>query len=125
MNVTVLRPTLFAESSRLFCIITLRFQRNQCREALHLFQTILDCQRRLHGELHADVGSAWHNVGIALLRAKRHDQALQVFEKAVHVRKDSLGKNRPEVAVRGKTFGVIELCCFVSMSLTRVVCFFL
>ena len=97
------------KNSRLLCI-TLCPQRNQCREALHLFQTILDCQRRLHGELHADVGSAWHNIGIALLRSKRHDQALKAFEKAVHVRIGSLGKNHPEVAVRG-TFGGVELCC--------------
>lgn len=51
------------------------------------------------GELHPDVGSAWHNVGIALLRSERHDKALQAFERAVRVRKGSLGKDHPEVAV--------------------------
>jgi tetratricopeptide (TPR) repeat protein len=83
----------------LYCL--LRTQRNQYREALHLFQIILDCQRRQLGELHPDVGSAWHNVGVALLRSERHDKALEAFERAVRVRKGSLGKEHPEVAVSG------------------------
>lgn len=61
------------------------------------------------GELHPDVGAAWHNVGIALLRSERHDKALEAFERAARVRKGSLGKDHPEVAVSLVKVGITQL----------------
>lgn len=76
---------------------------------MHLFQIILDSQRRTFGELDPDVGAAWHNVGVALLRSERHDKALEAFERAVRVRKGSLGKDHPEVAVSLVKVGITQL----------------
>ncbi len=74
-----------------------------------MFQIILDCQRRTYGELHADVGAAWHNVGVAFLRSERHRKALEAFERAVRVRKGSLGKEHPEVALSLVKVGMTQL----------------
>jgi eukaryotic-like serine/threonine-protein kinase len=74
-------------------------QRNLMQESLQLFEIVLDCQRRRHGPLHEDVAAALHNVGIANVRMERHEKALQAFEEAVRLRKGSLGRDHPHVAV--------------------------
>lgn len=60
---------------------------------------MLDSQRRIHGELHEDVGAAMHNVGLAHLRSNDHEEAVGYFQRAARVRKGSLGREHPEVAV--------------------------
>lgn len=64
-----------------------------------MFETVLQCQRQKHGELHEEVGAALHNVGLVHLRAERHTEALEAFEWAVRVRKGALGRDHPDVAV--------------------------
>ena len=65
-----------------------------------LFDIVLQCQRHRHGPLHPDVAAALHNMGIAQLRAQNYSEALMAFEEAARVRKGSLGKDHPLVAVR-------------------------
>jgi tetratricopeptide (TPR) repeat protein len=79
------------------CILT---QDGDALDALPLFETILECQRRRNGQLHPDVASALHNVGIVYLRAQNHGEALKAFEEAARIRKGSLGREHPQVAVR-------------------------
>ncbi|KAI2493777.1 hypothetical protein MHU86_20740 [Fragilaria crotonensis] len=67
---------------------------------------VLECQRRIRGELHEDVGAALHNVGLVHLRLNEHTQALDYFELAVRVRKGSLGRDHPEVAVSQVKVGI-------------------
>lgn len=81
-------------------------QKNRLLEAKHLFSTVLDCQRKTHGELHEDVGAALHNVGLVHLRLNEHAQALDYFERAVRVRKGSLGREHPEVALSQVKVGI-------------------
>lgn len=45
------------------------------------------------------MAAAQHNVGIALLRSERLEEALEAFEAAVRMRKGALGRDHPEVAV--------------------------
>lgn len=68
-------------------------------EATEYFKTILQCQRRLHGPFHQDVAAALHNCGLAQLRAGHHHHAQKSFEEAVRIRKGTLGKEHPHVAV--------------------------
>jgi hypothetical protein len=74
-------------------------QVNDCMDALRLFKVVLECQQRRHVDLHPDVAAALHNVGIAQLRALNYPEALKAFEEAARVRKGSLGKEHPQVAV--------------------------
>jgi len=76
------------------------YQENDLVDALSLFEIVLQCQRRRHGHLHPDVAAALHNVGIAQLRAQNLEQALKAFEEAARIRKGSLGRDHPHVAVR-------------------------
>ena len=69
-------------------------------DAYRLFDVVLQCQRHLQGPLHPDVAAALHNVGIVQLRSQNHSEALKAFEEAARVRKGSLGKDHPLVAVR-------------------------
>jgi eukaryotic-like serine/threonine-protein kinase len=69
-------------------------------DATNLFEIVLQCQQRRHGQIHPDVASALHNVGIAHLRSQKHPEALTAFEEATRVRKSVLGKDHPLVAVR-------------------------
>lgn len=71
-----------------------------------MFMAVLECQRRIRGELHEDVGAALHNVGLVHLRLNEHTQALDYFELAVRVRKGSLGRDHPEVAVSQVKVGI-------------------
>lgn len=48
--------------------------------------------------MHADVGAALHNVGIAQLRAQNHEEALKAFEETSRIRKGALGRDHPLVA---------------------------
>lgn len=91
------------DQSSLFLTTT---QKNRLQESRHLFMTILECQRKARGELHADVGAALHNVGLVHLRLNKHAQALEYFERAVRVRKGSLGREHPEVAVSQVKVGI-------------------
>jgi len=84
-------------------------KKNRLLEANHLFITVLDCQRKAHGELHEDVGAALHNVGLVHLRANEYGEALAYFERAVRVRKGSLGREHPEVAVSQVKVGITLL----------------
>lgn len=70
---------------------------------------MLQCQRRRRGHLHPDVAAALHNVGIAQLRAQNHSEALKAFEEAARVRKGSLGRDHPHVAVRSV---VLHFSCY-------------
>ena len=74
-------------------------QNNRMEESLQLFELVVDCQRLRNGALHEDVASALYNVGIANLRLERTTTALQAFEESVRIRKGSLGKDHPLVAV--------------------------
>ena len=69
-------------------------------DAYRLFDVVLQCQRHLQGPLHPDVAAALHNVGIVQLRSQNHSEALKAFEEAARIRKGSLGKDHPLVAVR-------------------------
>jgi tetratricopeptide (TPR) repeat protein len=80
-------------------LLTFLLQENNFADAVALFQAVLDCQKSRHGPLHADVGAALHNVGIAQLRAHNYPEALKAFEEAARVRKGSLGRDHPQVAV--------------------------
>jgi tetratricopeptide (TPR) repeat protein len=74
-------------------------QVNDFVDALRLFEVVLECQQRRNGDLHPDVAAALHNVGIAQLRALNYPEALKAFEEAARVRKGSLGREHPQVAV--------------------------
>jgi Tetratricopeptide repeat len=97
-------PELHREASR-------QLANNNPIDAVHLFETILRCQRRRFGALHPDVASALHNVGLGHLRAQNHLEALKAFEEAARVRKGSLGKDHPLVAV--SAFGSVQIDHFV------------
>ena len=75
------------------------FQNHYYDEATEYFKVILQCQRRRHGPFHQDVAAALHNCGLAQLRAGSHHEALKSFEEAVRIRKGTLGKEHPHVAV--------------------------
>merc|ERR1719343_988184 len=55
-------------------------------EAVALLEMVVECQKVKNGPLHAHVGSAVHNVGIAYLRGDVHYKAFQTFEEAVRAR---------------------------------------
>jgi Tetratricopeptide repeat len=76
-----------------------QLQDGNVADAQRLFEVILQCQRHVHGPLHEDVAAALHNIGITQLRAQNHTEALKAFEEAARVRKGSLGKDHPLVAV--------------------------
>jgi tetratricopeptide (TPR) repeat protein len=76
-----------------------------------LFTAILEIQRKKYGELHENVGSALHNVGLVRLRLENYQEALDNFERAVRVRKGALGKDHPDVAVSQMKIGL----CFLLM----------
>lgn len=78
---------------------SIHLQRGDVVDAQHLFEVILNCQRHRHGPLHPDVASALHNIGITMLRAQNHSEALKAFEEAARVRKGALGKDHALVAV--------------------------
>jgi tetratricopeptide (TPR) repeat protein len=77
-----------------------QLKENNIVDAQRLFEVVLQCQRHRHGPLHPDVAAALHNIGITQLRAQNHSEALKAFEEAARVRKGSLGKDHPLVAVR-------------------------
>jgi tetratricopeptide (TPR) repeat protein len=86
-------PEIHQEASR-------QLQNGNTVDAYRLFDVVLQCQRHTHGPLHPDVAAALHNVGIVQLRSQNHSEALKAFEEAARVRKGSLGKDHPLVAVR-------------------------
>lgn len=89
--------------------------------ALAAFTQVLEIQRRAHGEVHPAVASAHHNLGTvhakraAVLkedsRSQKHcrSQALECFQTAARVARDSLGKNHPNVAVSLVRIGFLLL----------------
>lgn len=89
--------------------------------ALAAFTQVLQIQQRTHGDIHPAVASAHHNLGTvhakraALLsegsRSQRHcrSQALECFQAAARVARDSLGKNHPNVAVSLVRIGFLLL----------------
>jgi Tetratricopeptide repeat len=86
-------PEIHEEASR-------QLKNGNTVDAYRLFDVVLQCQRHLQGPLHPDVAAALHNVGIVQLRSQNHSEALKAFEEAARVRKGSLGKDHPLVAVR-------------------------
>lgn len=68
-------------------------------KALKKFETILASILERFGETHHRVGAALHNVGIANLRAGKLDDAMDAIEEAVRIRKLTLGRGDPKVAV--------------------------
>lgn len=78
-------------------------------DAQRLFGIVLQCQRSRHGQLHPDVAAALHNLGITLLRAQKHEEALNSFEEAARIRKGSMGQDHPMVAV--SSFGLAIIHC--------------
>eukprot|EP00978_Attheya_sp_CCMP212_P004917 scaffold10757_cov57-Attheya_sp.AAC.2 len=84
-------------------------KRNDSSEALRIFTALLEFYRKRHGELHMNVGSAHHNVGVVYLRAGSHREALDAFQRAVRVRKGALGRDNPDVAVSLVKVGISHL----------------
>ncbi|GAX28176.1 hypothetical protein FisN_35Lh030 [Fistulifera solaris] len=90
-------------------------------QALVSFTQVLQIQQRAHGGVHPTVASAYHNLGTvhakraALLkeesRSQKHcrSQALECFQAAARVARDSLGKNHPNVAVSLVRIGFLLL----------------
>mmetsp|Transcript_2525 Transcript_2525/g.3722 ORF Transcript_2525/g.3722 Transcript_2525/m.3722 type:complete len:1222 (+) Transcript_2525:77-3742(+) len=79
---------------------------NRLSEAQQLFTTIFHCQRKILGEVHEDIGSALHNIGLTYLRSNDHIQALGYFERAVRMREGALGKEHPDVAISKVKVGI-------------------
>eukprot|EP00977_Amphora_coffeiformis_P013721 scaffold3666_cov160-Amphora_coffeaeformis.AAC.2 len=78
-------------------------------DAVHLFDMILQCQKRRNGNSHADVAAALYNLGIAQLRYQAHGEALKCFEEAARMRKAVLGREHPDVAVSLVKVGITLL----------------
>ena len=78
-------------------------------DAVHLFDVILQCQKRRNGNSHADVAAALYNLGIAQLRCQAHGEALKCFEEAARMRKEVLGREHPDVAVSLVKVGITLL----------------
>lgn len=78
-------------------------------DAVHLFDVVLQCQKRRNGTVHADVASALYNLGIAQLRSRNHGEALKAFEEAARIRKGALGRDHPQVAVSLVKVGITLL----------------
>lgn len=78
-------------------------------DAVHLFDVVLQCQKRRHGVAHADVASALYNLGIAQLRSQNHAEALKAFEEAARTRKVVLGREHPQVAIALVKVGITLL----------------
>ena len=74
-----------------------------------MFQTLLSAHRSKHGELHHLIGSTLHNIGIVLLRSEKYEDALESFEKAVRIRKGSIGRDHADVAVSLVKVGISQL----------------
>jgi tetratricopeptide (TPR) repeat protein len=96
-------------------------QSGDYEQALDAFTQVLQIQQRAHGDAHPTVASAHHNLGTvhakraALLkedsRSQKHcrSQALECFQAAARVARDSLGKNHPNVAVSLVRIGFLLL----------------
>jgi len=52
-----------------------------------------------YGKSSARVGAVLHNIGIVHVRADNLNPAIDALEKAVRIRKHSLGSRHPKVAV--------------------------
>ena len=92
-------------------------QKNDNVDALALFELVLGCQRRRNGHLHPDVAAALHNVGIAHLRSQNYGEALKAFEEAARIRKGSLGRDHPHVAVsRKRSVMDARVLCFMVLA---------
>ena len=74
-----------------------------------MFQSNLLVYRSKHGELHQTIGSTLHNIGIVLLRSEKYNDALESFEKAVRIRKGSIGRDHADVAVSLVKVGITQL----------------
>ncbi len=81
-------------------IILISFvQSGKYAKAVTGFEAILALLLKRYGESHHRVGAALHNVAIANLRAGQLDEAVDAIEEAVRIRKITLGKDSPKVAV--------------------------
>ena len=94
----------------LYAVGASHLERNEYSEAEIIFRTLIEYHRKKHGEIHPYVGSAMHNLGIVLLRAERHEDALAAFEDAVRVRKMmSTKRGSADVAVSLVKVGISNL----------------
>ena len=97
----------------LYAIGASHLKRAEYAEAESMFRNLLAHHRRDHGEGHPYVGSALHNLGIVLLRAERHEDALVAFEDAARVRKEISSRNggliNPDVATTLVKVGITNL----------------
>ena len=78
-------------------------------DAVHLFDVVLQCQKRRNGMIHQDSADALYNLGIAQLRSQNHGDALRAFEETARIRKKVLGHEHPQVAVSLVKVGITLL----------------
>lgn len=95
-------PTIHEEASK-------QLSNDNFVDAIHLFDEVLQCQKRRNGPIHADVASALYNLGIAQLRSQNHGEALKAFEETARIRKNTLGREHPDVAVSLVKVGITLL----------------
>jgi tetratricopeptide (TPR) repeat protein len=55
-------------------------------EALKLYQSVLDIQRKELGDTHAKVGTTYYNIGIAFYLQQKHAEAIEYMEKSLGIR---------------------------------------
>ena len=89
-------------------------QKGNFDKALQCFENILEILIEKYGEQHYRVGAAMHNIGIVHLRAGDLSDALEALELAVAVRKASLGKLHPKVAVSIRYDHIRKITFFIS-----------
>lgn len=85
--------------SFLFCL-----QNGDYRTALSLSENILREDQERYGHHHASVGIALHNIGMVHLHASRYELSESIFYQSVLVRKNALGPEHLDVAVRTRKY---------------------
>ena len=96
-------------------------EEGRLNDAVELFGKVLNIQKKAHGDKHATVASAYHNLGT--VQAKRasalsedavaqqlcRTAALEAFQAAARTARDSLGPTHPNVAVSLVRIGFLLL----------------
>jgi tetratricopeptide (TPR) repeat protein len=67
--------------------------------ALELLDQVLKRHVERYGEVHSLVGTAQHNKGLAYMYAEDYPKALPCFQKALDIRRASLGVDHFDVSV--------------------------
>jgi tetratricopeptide (TPR) repeat protein len=89
------RETLRLETE----LAIIAFRRAQVDVAIATLEEIAQRQERLLSALHADRLTTRHNLGVALRRATRHAEALELFENVAAQRDVVLGRSHPNTLV--------------------------